>query len=129
MKTTRQIGMFCIICWFVLAGEYTLTYGQLTATPTIPTPVKRVESEHDKTIATLRGIIQSMEALEEQLGSYDFEHGRIRPRQGQRFAAQGVVVDHNVRHLGLGRCALRQAVDRVGERNARRLVHVRHVDR
>ncbi len=70
MKTKTQFVFLCFVSWFALFVYCDFAYGRLKITEEILPPVKQqVDTEYDKTIATLRGIIQSMEALQEQVNA------------------------------------------------------------
>lgn len=59
--------ILCLVSWFTLVCASDLLYGQSIALQKTPTPVEQVETDYDKTLATLEGIIQSKAALQERL--------------------------------------------------------------
>lgn len=66
-KRTKRFIIFCFISCGALFCEYDLVYGKLIIEQENAPPLKQVDPEYSKTLATLRGIIQSTEALQEQL--------------------------------------------------------------
>jgi len=59
--------ILCLVSWFTLVCVSDLLYGQSTTAQNTPTPVEQIDTQYHKTLTTLRRIIRSTEALQEQL--------------------------------------------------------------
>jgi hypothetical protein len=59
--------VLCFVSWFTLVCASDLLYGQSPTAQKTPTPVEQVETDYNKTLATLEGIIQSKATFQEKL--------------------------------------------------------------